>query len=374
MLSVKVLSTNCLSNLRFVAGGACFSKLAESSTTSSSALVNCLISTFKFTDTQAISIAARFSSLKSPQKPQALFGFLRGLGFADAHIQATVFWAPQILFADIESNLKPKIQHFQKLGLEGSRLVKFLSKNQRILTASLTVKLAPRLEILQKFVSQKDLAWGLERCSWVLYKYPESRLLSSIELLQSCGIVGSQLSMLFRVQPRIFLTEEAKLRDKVSKTLDFGFSVKSKMFVHGLCTVCGCSEAFLEGKFAMFNGLGFSREECIDMLRKAPVLLRCSDEKLKFGIDFYLNTMKLTKDMIVRSPALLMYSMTERVIPRYRVLEIMESKALLNKRPSFCTVVSLTNETFVDKFVFRSVDYAEELLMYSKFVINPFSV
>ncbi|CAN1123996.1 hypothetical protein LINPERPRIM_LOCUS3515 [Linum perenne] len=135
------------------------------------------------------------------------------------------------------------------------------------------------------------------------------------------------------------------------------------MFVHGLCTVCGCSEAFLEGKFAMFNGLGFSREECIDMLRKAPVLLRCSDEKLKFGIDFYLNTMKLTKDMIVRSPALLMYSMTERVIPRYRVLEIMESKALLNKRPSFCTVVSLTNETFVDKFVFRSVDYAEELLM-----------
>ncbi|CAN1748021.1 Transcription termination factor MTERF5, chloroplastic [Linum perenne] len=367
MLFLKVLSTYRLSNLRFGPGGACFiacySKLAESSTTSSSALVNCLISTFKFTDTQAISIAARFSSLKSPEKPQALSGFLRGLGFTDAHLQATVAGAPQILFADIETNLKPKIQHFQKLGLEGSRLVKFLSKNHTILTASLTLKLVPRLKILQKIVSQKDLAWGLERCSWVLYKYPEKRLSSNIELLQSCGIVGSQLAMLFRMQPRIFLTEESKLRDKVSKTLDFGFSVKSKMFVYGLWTVCGWSEASLEKKLAMFNGLGFSREECIDMFRKAPVLLRCSEDKLKFGIDFYLNTMKLTKDMIVRTPSLLMYSMTERVIPRYRVLEIMESKALLKIRPNFTTVVSLTNARFVEKFVFWSVDHAEELLM-----------
>ncbi|CAN0908627.1 Transcription termination factor MTERF8, chloroplastic [Linum grandiflorum] len=354
------LSTYRLSNLRAIP---CFSKLAESSSTSSSALVDCLIATFKFTDTQALSIATRFSSFKSPQKPQSLSQFLRDQGFTDAHIQATVSGAPQILFANVDRNLKPKIQHFRNLGLEGSRLGKFLSKNPTILTASLKEKLGPRLEILQKVVSHKDLARGVERCSWVLFKYPESRLLSNIALLQSCGIVGSQLSMLFRMQPRIFLREESELRGIVSKTLDFGFSVKSKMFVHGLYTVSGWSDATLERKFAIFNDFGFSREECLDMFRKAPVLLRCSEEKLKLGIDFYLNTMKLAKEMICCRPSMLMYSMTERVIPRYRVLEIMESKALFEKRPNFSSVVSLTNEKFIEKFVFWSFDDAEELLM-----------
>ncbi|CAN1184871.1 Transcription termination factor MTERF8, chloroplastic [Linum perenne] len=369
-----LLSTSSLSNQWFVPGGACyiahFSKLAQvsSTTTSTSALFECLIETFKFPKTQALSIAARFPPLKSSQKPQALFIYFRNLGFSHSHIQLAVFRRPQILFANIDKNLKPKIQHFHNLGHEGSRLGLLVARLPALLTASLKKRLGPRLQTLQNIASQYDLAKGVERCCWVLVKYPESRLLSNIALLQSCGIVGSQLSMLFRMQPRIFLSEESRLRDLVSRTLDFGFSVKSRMFVHGLYTVSGRSCITLERKFAIFSSYGFSKEECMEMFRKAPVLLRFSEEKLKFGMDFYLNTVKLTKNVVVYRPVLLMYSMKDRVVPRYHVLRAVESKGLLEKKkkPNLCTVLSLTNDRFLEKFVCKYLDDAEELFMVYK--------
>ncbi|CAN1341857.1 Transcription termination factor MTERF5, chloroplastic [Linum perenne] len=341
-----LLSTSSLSNQWFVPGGACyiahFSKLAQvsSTTTSTSALFECLIETFKFPKTQALSIAARFPPLKSSQKPQALFIYFRNLGFSHSHIQLAVFRRPQILFANIDKNLKPKIQHFHNLGHEGSRLGLLVARLPALLTASLKKRLGPRLQTLQNIASQYD----------------------------SCGIVGSQLSMLFRMQPRIFLSEESRLRDLVSRTLDFGFSVKSRMFVHGLYTVSGRSCITLERKFAIFSSYGFSKEECMEMFRKAPVLLRFSEEKLKFGMDFYLNTVKLTKNVVVYRPVLLMYSMKDRVVPRYHVLRAVESKGLLEKKkkPNLCTVLSLTNDRFLEKFVCKYLDDAEELFMVYK--------
>ncbi|CAL1353081.1 unnamed protein product [Linum trigynum] len=368
MISLKGMSTSLLSHRRLIPLRpffiASFSTLVERSTGSSTAaLVDCLITTFEFPETQAVSIAARFLRRKSSQKPQALYAYLRDLGFSHDHIQSTISGAPQILFGNVDKNLKPKIELFQKLGLEGPRLGKFLSKNAAVLTASLEKRMRPRLQILRDNFSEKDVVRAAERCNWIIYKFPDSRLLSNIALLKSCGIVGSQLSMLLRMQPRVFLTKESELRGIVSRTLDFGFSVESRMFVHGLYTVSGWSDATLNRKFAIFEGFGFSRGKCIAMFRIAPGMMRLSSEKLRFGVDFFLNTVKLTKEAVVRRPGLLMYSMEERVIPRYRVVEIMESKGLFKKKPNFSSVVNYTTEQFVQKFVFMYLDHAEELLM-----------
>ncbi|CAI0376598.1 unnamed protein product [Linum tenue] len=368
MLALKALSTSRLGNRWLIPVGVFpispFSELAGRSTSSSSTcLVDCLITKFEFPETKALSIAARFPRLKSSQKPQALFEFLRGLGFSLDCIQSTVSGAPQILFANVDKNLKPKIELFQKLGFESPRLVKFLSKNGAVLTASLEKKLRPRVHILLETFHQKDVLKAIEKCSWLAFMCPHSRLLSNVALLQSCGIVGSQLSMLLKMQPRLFIRTDCKVRDIVSRTLDLGFSVESRMFIYGMCAVSAFSVATLDRKFAVFEGFGFSRSECIAMFRRSPTMLGRCDEKLSSGLDFFLNTVNLTKEMVVRSPALLMYSMEGRVIPRYRVLKTMESKFLFKKKPSFRSVMSLTNERFVEKFVFMYPEHAEELLI-----------
>ncbi|CAL1385191.1 unnamed protein product [Linum trigynum] len=366
MLSVKVLLTSRLGNRCLIPVGAFsvarFSKLAGSSTSTSSPLVDYLVSNFQFPETQALSIAARFHHRQSSQKAQGLFTFLRGLGFSQDHIRSTVCGAPQILFAGVDNNLKPKMELFQKLGFEGPGLGKFVSKNAGVLTSSLEKRLRPRVHFLLGNFYQKDVLKAIEKCSLLIFKHPDSRLLSNVALLRSCDIVGSQLSMLLRMLPRVFLRKECQLRGIVSRTLDFGFSMKSRMFVHGLCTVSCYSKATIDRKFAVFEGFGFSREECIAMFRIAPAVVRCSDVKLTSGVDFFLNTMNLAKEAVVRSPGLLMYSMKERIIPRYRVLEIMESKGLLKKKPNFSTVVLYTSEQFLEKFVFMYRDHAKELL------------
>ncbi|KAF2320969.1 hypothetical protein GH714_032265 [Hevea brasiliensis] len=227
------------------------------------------------------------------EKPQSVFCFFQNLGFSNSHIQSAILLTPQILFANIEKSLKPKIKLFQDIGLVGCDLGKFISKNSPLLTASLKEKLVPRIEILKKLLlndeKNEDLVKVIRRCNWLISKNPESRLLSNIAYLKSCGIVGSQLSMLLKRQPRLFVMQESRLRDLVSRVLNMGFSINSRMLVHALYTVSCLSDETFERKFGILKSYGFSEYECIEMFRKAPGLLRTSKEKLKLGIDFFLN-------------------------------------------------------------------------------------
>jgi mTERF domain-containing protein len=274
---------------------------------------------------------------------------------------------PQILFSDIDKTLKPKIEFFQDLGLVGSELGMFISKNSPILAVSLERKLVPCVEILKKVLcrnqNNQDLIRVLSRCTAVVRGNPESRLLGNIAFLKSCGIVGTQLSMLLTRQPWLFIMQESKLRDLVSRVLDMGFSVNSRMLVHGLYTVsCMSNETFMR-KLELFRSSGFSSNECMEMFRKQPGLLRASEEKLKLGIEFFMNTIKMEKSALVRLPVSFMYDLEARVIPRYMVLEILKSKRLLKREPSFIHTLNISEEKFLAKFIAKFRDHAEELLV-----------
>ncbi|KAG5529345.1 hypothetical protein RHGRI_029901 [Rhododendron griersonianum] len=115
----------------------------------------------------------------------------------------------------------------------------------------------------------------------------------SIAFLESCGIVGSQLLMLLRSKPALFFQQEQALRDLISRVLDMGFSVDSRMLVHAVHAVSGLSGETFSRKFEVFRSFGFSMDECMDMFRRAPGILRISEDKLKLKIDFFLNDAKL---------------------------------------------------------------------------------
>lgn len=74
---------------------------------------------------------------------------------------------------------------------------------------------------------------------------------------------------------------------------------------------------------------------------------------MNFGVSFCLNTIKLKKISIVRHLSYLMYSMEDKVIPRYRVFEMLKSERLLKKSPSFSNVVGFLEDVFLDKFISR---------------------
>ncbi|KAJ4950074.1 hypothetical protein NE237_026906 [Protea cynaroides] len=330
-------------------------------------IIDYLVEALGLSKTQALSASKRFVRAKDSKKPESVVHFLRQLGFSEDHIRDAVRVSPQILFADIEKTLKPKLQLFQEIGLTGSDLGRYISKNSGLLCCSLDRRLTPCMEILKKiFYMNNDhqgLILVLQRCKWVLSIEPEARLLPNISLLERHGVFGSQLSRLFRRQPTLFVMRQSQLRDLISRVIEMGFTADSRMFVHALHTIGCLSSETLRRKFNLLRGLSFSEEECMTMFKKMPVLFRCSEEKLKLGIEVFMNVIGFEKTVLVHRPTFLMHSLEKRVIPRYRVFEILKSKRLLKKRQSFIQALDLTEEKFIDKFLSRFKDDAEELLV-----------
>uniref|UniRef100_A0A5B7AU68 Mitochondrial transcription termination factor family protein n=1 Tax=Davidia involucrata TaxID=16924 RepID=A0A5B7AU68_DAVIN len=157
--------------------------------------------------------------------------------------------------------------------------------------------------------------------------------------------------------------QESAVRDLVSRVVDMGFSTDSRMLVHAVYTVSCMSIETFTRKLEVFRSFGFSKDECMEMFRRAPGLLRTSEEKLKLGFEFFMNHTKFEKSVLVLRPMCLMHSLEERVIPRYRVLQILKSKKLFNKKePSFINVLNLSEKEFLEKFISKFGDDAEELL------------
>ncbi|OVA01322.1 RNA recognition motif domain [Macleaya cordata] len=325
-------------------------------------LTDYLIDNFGFSQSKAVSASKRFCFAKSPKKPDSVVRLLQQFGFSETQIRDTVRVTPQILFSDVEKTLKPKLNLFQDLGFTGSDLGRFLSKNTTLLTFSLDRRLIPCINILKKFLSDNDLIRVLQKCKWLITKAPESRLLPNISLFQSCGIIGSQLSILLKRQPKLFVVCEPKLRELISKTEDMGFSSDSRMFVHGMYTLSCISSETLGMKLDLFRSFGFSEEECLVMFRSAPGLMRTSVEKLRLGIEFFMNTIGIERAWLFRHPTCLMHSIENRVIPRFRVIGILKSKQLLKKDPSVLSVVQLPEKDFLEKFISKFRDNEEELL------------
>ncbi|KAH9669711.1 hypothetical protein KPL70_021901 [Citrus sinensis] len=342
-----------------------FSSLSETQN-SNAFLLNYLTETLNIPKSRAlvISNSNRYSHIKSPEKPENVRQYFHNVGFSDTEIQLAVSVSPQILFSDVDKTLKPKIEFFQHLGLEGSDLGKIISKTPSLLTVSLE-KLIPCVEILKKILvndtNNEDFIRVFSRWKWI--PTDKSGLLRNIEYLRNCGIVGSQLSVLLVRQPRLFCYEESKLRHLVSRVLDMGFSTNSRMFVYGLQAVSYLSEETFDRKLELFRSYGISKEEFIEMFRKAPGILASSEERLKLGLEFFLKDIEFKKSVLVHNPVCLTLSIENRVIPRYRVFQIVMPRGMLNKKLSFGSMLLLSEENFLKKFVLRFGDDAEELLL-----------
>ncbi|KAF9609884.1 hypothetical protein IFM89_018969 [Coptis chinensis] len=339
---------------------------SSSPTRTSHFLANYLMKNFNFSEPRALSASKRFWWAKNPDNIETVVTLLKQHGFSDAHIESTVKTTPQILFAKINKTLIPKLKFFQEnLGLRDSDLGLFLSKNATLFTQSLERKLIPNTEILLKILSgdRKALIWIIGKCKWILYKFPKSSLLVNIGLLEKYGIVGSQLSMIVKSRPILLVLEESKLCDLCREVERMGFSSKSRMFVHGLLTLSCMSSETIRNKLEVFQSFGYSKEECVGMFRKAPGMPRVSVEKLRLGLEFFLKGIGFERDVLLRMPRLLMYSMEKRVIPRYFVLEILKSKKLLKRNTSFVNVIQLSEDEFLDKYISKYRDNAEELLI-----------
>ncbi|KAL3613432.1 hypothetical protein CASFOL_042695 [Castilleja foliolosa] len=270
----------------------------------------------------------------------------------------------------------------RQLGLCGPRLGILISRNPVLLCSSLDKSLRPWIEAIKEVLelngsqninssdSVRDILFRiLSRYYWVIGS--NTRFRYNVAYLRNCGIVGSQLIMLLINERRLFQLGEVEIKGLVSRAIEMGFEMGSRMLVHGIMAIYGVSPETINKKITLLQTLGFTKDECKEMFVKAPVCLHLSEAKLKRAVAFYIDTVMLDKSVLVGTPILLGFSLEKRVIPRYKVLEMIKSKRLL-KKASLFTAIFLTDKKFVENFILRfNEDDAKELqVAYEKFLLE----
>ncbi|KAH6830572.1 hypothetical protein C2S53_015323 [Perilla frutescens var. hirtella] len=335
-------------------------------------LADYLVRSFKFSKERSLSVVGKFSRRKSLEKPEEVIHFFRGLGFSDAHIRAIVHCVPRILFADIEKTLKPKVMFFHELGLSGPRLGSFISRTPYILYCSVNGSLKPSIHLIRKVLAgdgrnkciemvNDDVFRTITRCGRLILA--KHTMKANVLYLESCGVVGSQLSSLLFRLPRIFLMQQDKLAEVVSRALDMNFTKGSRMLVHGIHSLSCMTMRTLNGKFEVFRAFGFTKEETDLMFRKSPYVFALSVAKLRCKLELLLNNLKINRLAVVQIPGILSLNIEERVIPRYKVLEILKLRGLIKKDSSLCTAMCLQESKFLQRYILPFKTDAEELLL-----------
>ncbi|KEH20640.1 transcription termination factor family protein [Medicago truncatula] len=366
MLSLKLLRSLPLNSNSLHSFLCSFSSLStpinQSSNEETTFLFNLLNSNSKLHKSESIYVSKLVLGITSPEKPLSVINFFKQIGFSQTQIHSIIHQRTQVLFSKVDKTLKPKVELFQQLGFQGSQLGHFLSKNPNILIASLNKTLVPSVEVIKKFVrNEKDLNRVLYKCGWIL---PQYRLfVANIAFLESCGIVGNQVLIILKCYSRILIEPQSRIRNYISQAEDLGFPQNSRMLVHALHTLYCLSHKTFEKKLDFIQHFGFSKDQSLRMFKHVPALLRSSEKKLKVGIEFFLHTVMLPKSTLVSQPAILMYSMEDRVFPRFRVYQLLKSQNLCQKLPSFVTVLSFSEDMFLDRFISRCKEKAEALVI-----------
>jgi len=222
--------------------------------------------------------------------------------------------------------------------------------------------LVPAVEAIRKIVcDHKDFVLVLNRCGRIIPKY--KKLMDNVAFLEKCGILGARLALLLKLHPEVFVAPQSTIGNRISRAVDLGFRENSRMLVHAIHTLSCVNDKTIERKLKLFNCFGFSKDEGFQMFKKAPTLFRTSEEKLKVGMEFFLHTVMLPKSVLFHHPTILMFSMEDRVFPRYKVFQLLKSKNLCKKLPSYVGVLFLSEEMFLDKYILQFREHAEELLV-----------
>ncbi|KAL0366419.1 UNVERIFIED_CONTAM: hypothetical protein Sradi_3532000 [Sesamum radiatum] len=189
---------------------------------------------------------------------------------------------PQLLSANLEKSIKPKMKIFQDLGFLANDISEIISNDPWILRQSMKTTLIPSLSVLRSLLgSNAEVAKFLKTSGRFLKTNLGKNLVPNVELLKNCGVAKEQIISVMYYFPRLLLSNPEVMKKYVDKVDKMGMDRSSRMFIHGVRIISSMSYKTLELKFRTFQELGFSEGDIAAAFRKSPLAFGASEEKLK---------------------------------------------------------------------------------------------
>ncbi|KNA13781.1 hypothetical protein SOVF_113730 [Spinacia oleracea] len=283
--------------------------------------------------------------------------FLKSYNFSDTHIGELVKKRPYVLLCKTSTNLEPKFQFLAESGIKGLNLPKLIVSSPTILFRGLNSQLKPAMTIIKRLLPRPDrIEIVVQRGPWVLtsdWKVMQHNL----DYLIKQGVFESRIKELIVLHPRCLYQDTSRIRYVVKMITEMGVMPCDLKFIHALRVMLSLSKSSWERKVKFFESLGWTNDEVISTFTKSPACLSCSEEKLRNGIDYFVNTVKIDRQIIISYPKVLMYSVQKRVIPRFTIWKILEERKLI-KGMQFIWVLNKSEKEFIEQYVTK---YSSEI-------------
>lgn len=114
-------------------------------------------------------------------------------------------------------------------------------------------------------------------------------------------------------------------------------------------------------KLQYLQGFGFSEEQVKTICKRMPCIMTITEENMKRTMDF-INSVSLPLSDVVKYPIILSCGLETRLIPRYRVIEALNSMSLSKEPRSFPISLMSSEKDFLKKYV---DSYAESSVLLS---------
>ncbi|KAL3845808.1 hypothetical protein ACJIZ3_003211 [Penstemon smallii] len=298
-----------------------------------------------------VKAASISTSLNNPQECNSTLTFLKESGFSNTQLEKIVKSWPVVYSANLEKTIIPKIKIFQDSGFSAHETAQIISAAPSILHLG-SKNLISSISLLKSLLgSTGQVAKFSQSAVWFLKSDLDKNLVPNINFLQSCGVTMEKIIRLMHFHPRFMLHKTEILEIFVNKAEQMGVGRSSGMFIHAVRVVSSMSNKTWELKLKTLRSLGFSEDDILRVFRQTPSVFGMSEDKMKKVIEVVLSTRKYNMSCLINNSATLMYSVEKRYIPRFRILETLESKNLITKWPSIGSLSGMSDKKFYEKYI-----------------------
>ncbi|KAF7815695.1 transcription termination factor MTERF15, mitochondrial-like [Senna tora] len=317
----------------------------------------------------AIDVSKRVK-LKDPDKPDSVLSLLRRYEFSETQISKLVKKHPYVLLANPENTLLPKLRFLQSIGFLCSELAELIVRSPLFLKWSLEERVIPLYEALKSALNDDEKLYiALRRLRWYFLQHGVMNLAPNIKFLREHGIPQSSITKLLTNYTSLAFMKHAKLVEHVKFAKETGMEPFKPTFILAIHVSATTKKSTWKSKLEIFERCGWSRDVTLSVFRKFPICMYLSEDKIRSTMKFLVDEMHMTLEEIAKYPAVLGYSLKQRIIPRCSVVKILKMEGLINYDNSLYYYLMMSEKMFLEKFVIRLQVSVPQLLNIYKVLV-----